>query len=130
MDWTKHSDPRIRYYSGTAVYQNTFKLKKDRKATYRLGLQLLNSAAEVIVNGQSAGVIWCSPWDIDITGLLKRGKNRIEIRVANTLWNRLVGDARLPETERVTWQTTPLAKSDDQSMPSGLTGEVTIKEYK
>ena len=130
MDWTKHSDPRIRYYSGTAVYQNTFKLKKDKKATYRLSLQLLNSAAEVIVNGQSAGVIWCSPWDIDITGQLKRGKNRIEIRVANTLWNRLVGDARLPETERVTWQTTPLAKSDDQLMPSGLTGEVTIKEYK
>jgi hypothetical protein len=130
MDWTKHSAPSIRYYSGTAVYQNTFKLKKDKKATYRLSLQLLNSAAEVIVNGQSAGVIWCSPWNIDITGLLKRGKNRIEIRVANTLWNRLVGDARLPETERVTWQTTPLAKSDDQLMPSGLTGEVTIKEYK
>jgi hypothetical protein len=41
-----------------------------------------------------------------------------------------VGDARLPETERVTWQTTPLAKSGDQLMPSGLTGEVTIKEYK
>lgn len=129
MDWTKHSDPRIKYYSGTAIYQNTFKLKKDKKATYRLSLQLLNSAAEVIVNGRSAGIFWCSPWDIDITGQLKRGKNQIEVRVANTLWNRLVGDARLPETERVTWQTTPLAKPDDLLMPSGLTGEVTINEY-
>ena len=130
-DWTKHSDPRIRYFSGTATYRNAFTLKKkDRQATYHLNLRLLNSAAEVIVNGQSAGIVWCSPWGIDITRQLKKGKNLIEFRVCNTLWNRLVGDANLPESDRITWQTTPLAKPTDRLVPSGLTGEVTITEYR
>ena len=120
-DWTKHRDPRIKYFSGTAVCKNTFVLKKkDKQATYRLALPLLNAAAEVIINGLSAGIVWCSPWDIDITRLLKKGKNQIELRVANTLWNRLVGDAKLPEAERITWQTHPLAKPDDNLVPSGI----------
>lgn len=129
-DWTKSEDPRIKYYSGTAIYHNTFTLKKDRRATYRLSLPLLNSAAEVIVNGRSAGIVWCSPWDVDITRQLKKGKNRIELRVCNTLWNRLAGDAMKPEAERLMWQTTPLAKPDDRLVPSGLAGEVTISEYR
>ena len=129
-DWTQHSDPRIRYYSGTAIYKNSFTLKTSRKATYRLSLPLLNSVAEVIVNGQSAGIVWCSPWDIDITQQLRKGKNRIELRVCNTLWNRLVGDASLPERERITWQTTPLAKSTDSLVPSGFSDDVVIISYK
>ena len=129
-DWTKSDDSRIKYYSGTAVYQNTFTLKKNRQAAYCLSLPLQNAAAEVIVNSQSAGIVWCSPWNINITRLLKKGKNRIEIRVSGTMWNRLVGDALKPEGERIMWQTTPLAKPSDRLIPSGLIGEVTINEYR
>lgn len=126
-DWTKHSDPRIKYFSGTAVCKNTLMLKKkDKKAMYRLSVPLLNAAAEVIINGKSAGIVWCSPWDIDITQQLKKGKNQIELRVCNTLWNRLVGDANLPEAERVTWQTHPLAKAGDKLVPSGVNGKITV----
>ncbi len=131
-DWTESSDPHIKYYAGTAIYHNTFTLKRNCPAkefkgsrsgtTYSLNLQLRNAAAEVIVNGRSAGVVWCSPWKVDITRLLKRGQNKIELRVANTLWNRLVGDAQLPEAKRTTWLTHPLAKPDDKLQPSGLTG--------
>ena len=130
-DWTKHSDPRIKYFSGTAVCKSSFVIKKiDKQASYRLSLPLLNAAAEVIINGQSAGIVWCSPWDIDITKQLKKGKNQIELRVCNTLWNRLVGDANLPEAERVTWQTHMLAKPNDSLVPSGFAGEITIEEMK
>ena len=130
-DWTKHSDPRIKYFSGTAVCKNSFVIKKkDKQATYRLSLPLLNAAAEVIINGQSAGIVWCSPWDIDITKQLKKGKNQIELRVCNTLWNRLVGDAQLSEAERVTWQTHMLAKPNDNLVPSGLDGDITIEEWR
>lgn len=129
-DWTKSTDEHIKYFSGTAQYQNVFKVKKDKKASYRLKLNLLNSAAEVVVNGQSAGIIWCSPWDIDITPQLKNGKNKIEIRVCNTLWNRLVGDASLPESERITWQNYMLAKPQDKLVPSGLVGDITLTEYR
>ena len=130
-DWTQSDDPRIKYFSGTATCKSSFKMTHyNRKHRYHLSLPLLNTAAEVIINGQSAGIVWCSPWTIDVSRLLRRGSNRIELRMANCLWNRLVGDARLPEQERITWQTTPLAKPDDQLMPSGLAGEVTISEYR
>ena len=130
-DWTKSNDPRIKYFSGTAVCKNSFVIKKkDKQASYRLSLPLLNAAAEVIINGKSAGIVWCSPWDIDITRLLKKGKNQIELRVCNTLWNRLVGDAQLPEAERVTWQTHMLAKPGDNLVPSGFNGDITIEEVR
>ena len=126
-DWTQHSDPRIRYYSGTAVYTNTFFLdKKDKKARYRLDMGQPGSVAQVFVNGQEAGTVWCSPWTLDVSPYVKKGKNQLEIRVANSLWNRLVGDAQKPEAERIMQQTTPLAKPSDRMMPSGLIGKVTL----
>ena len=129
-DWTKHSNPRIRYYSGTAVCKSNLTLeKKDKQTTYRLRLPLLNSAAEVIINGKSAGTVWCSPWSIDITRQLKKGKNQIELRVCNTLWNRLVGDANKAEADRVMWQTHPLAKPTDKLVPSGFKGDIALEVY-
>ena len=129
-DWTKSDDPRIKYFSGTAVAQTTFKIgKTDPQATYRLNLPLLNTAAEVIVNGQSSGIVWCAPYSIDITRLVKKGKNQLELRIANSLWNRLVGDAQLPEAKRITWQTHPLAKPTDKPLPSGLKGDITLQIF-
>ena len=126
-DWTRSDDPRIRYYSGTAVCKTDFRMDKlDKEAAYRLNLPLLNTAAEVFLNGQSAGIVWCSPYEVDITRYLKQGQNQLELRIANSLWNRLVGDAQLPESERITWQTHPLAKATDKLLPSGLSGAVTI----
>ena len=127
-DWTKTDDPCIKYFSGTAVAKTTFKIAKTNpKATCRLNLPLLNTAAEVIVNGQSAGIVWCSPYTIDITRLVKKGRNQLELRIANSLWNRLVGDSQLPEQDRITWQTHPLAKPADSPLPSGLKGDITIQ---
>ena len=129
-DWTQSKDPRIKYFSGTAICQSTLKLGKfDKQHAYRMNVPLLNTVAEVIVNGKSAGTIWCSPYKIDVTGLLRRGTNQIELRIANCLWNRLVGDVHVPEAERIYQQNYPLAKSDDALKPSGLNGEITIEAY-
>ena len=126
-DWTQSSDPHIKYFSGTAVAKTTFQMgKPDQQAHYRLNVPLLNTTAEVIVNGQSAGIIWCSPYSLDITHFLKKGKNQLELRIANSLWNRLVGDATFPESERIYWQTHPLAKPSDELVPSGIEGDITI----
>ena len=127
-DWTQSSDSRIRYYSGTAVYSTTFVLdKKHRQATCHLTFDQVGSVAQVVVNGKEAGTVWCSPWQVDITPYIKKGKNRLEVRVANSLWNRLVGDANRPESERQMQQTTPLAKPTDNLVPSGLAGNVRLK---
>ena len=109
-DWTQSDDPRIKYFSGTVTCKSSFKMPHyNRKHRYHLSLPLLNTAAEVIINGQSAGIVWCSPWTIDVGRLLRRGSNRIELRMANCLWNRLV-------------------EPDDGLVPSGMTDSMTIIE--
>lgn len=128
-DWTKHADQRIKYFSGTAIAKSAFNIKKKgKRQQYLLNVPLLNTTAEVFINGCSAGTLWCSPYQLDITSLVHKGDNQIELRLCNSLWNRLVGDACLPEPERVYWQTHPLANPSDRLVPSGLASEVTIDE--
>jgi hypothetical protein len=43
------------------------------------------------VNGRRAGSLWHPPYRIDITTLVHRGENRIEVRVFNTAINLLAG---------------------------------------
>lgn len=126
-DWTQNDDPRIRYYSGTAVYRSTFKMPTiEPFARYQLSFDRLEWLASVKVNGQDMGIVWCSPWTLDITKALRPGTNDIEISVTNSLQNRLIGDASLPESERVTWSTTQIARPTDHLIPSGIIGQVRI----
>jgi hypothetical protein len=55
----------------------------------------------VYVNDRSAGIAWYKPFRLNITELVKPGNNKIKVEVANTWANRLAGDAKLPETERI-----------------------------
>ena len=79
---------------------------------------------------QYSGTVWCSPWSLDITSYLKKGKNRLEIKVANNLWNRLVGMASGAGNGDLTRQTHPLATEDSSLTPSGLLGKVRISVYR
>jgi hypothetical protein len=47
------------------------------------------SVAAVRVNGAHAGYIVAPPWECDVTRLLKRGDNEIEVTVIGTLKNLL-----------------------------------------
>ncbi len=130
-DWSKSNKPNIRYYSGTASYTNTLKVNGiNKKNRYHISFDAVGSVAEVIINGQYAGTVWCSPWSLDITSYLKKGKNRLEIKVANNLWNRLVGMASGASNGDLTRQTHPLATGDSSLTPSGLLGKVRISVYR
>jgi hypothetical protein len=91
-DWTQDADPRIRYFSGTTVYTKAFRYAAGDSRTV-LQLSLLNGTARVFVNGVEAGIVWCSPWRLDIGPYLKPGRNELRIEVANSLYNRMIGDA-------------------------------------
>jgi hypothetical protein len=90
--WTEQDYP---YYSGRGVYQTSFALADDM-AGQRIYLEaaLIDDAVEVVVNGQSAGVILWAPYETDVTGLVQPGDNILELRVANTPINLIEGVRR------------------------------------
>jgi len=66
---------------------------------FYLDLGVVNNIATVRVNGKSAGIELWSPYQLEITELLKAGSNRLEIGVTNTLANRY-GQGRPGLTEK------------------------------
>jgi hypothetical protein len=130
-DWTNSTDERIRYYSGTASYKNTFTLRElpsDHQLFINTGKA--NVMAEVKINGHFAGGVWTDPWKVNITDLVKEGENSVEILVVNNWINRLIGDSRLPAGKRITWVNENPAKPGDPLQPSGLVGPVTIESVR
>lgn len=118
-DWTANPDPRIKYYSGTAVYKKAVSIHTTNEKVY-IDLGNPGFVARVFVNSQDAGVVWCSPWKVEITPYLVDGENNIEIHVANSLMNRMIYDASLKEEERVTYSYPQIATPNDKLELSGL----------
>ncbi len=160
-DWTAYGEDgkadstSLRYFSGAASYKTTVQISPTLNSQFstlstRLSLGSLPSGlAHVFVNDVDCGVVWCAPWEADISSALREGENEIEIRYTNNWYNRLVGDCFLPEGERVTrstlryWQvrrgrtdpkrsgkTLPTNCSGpsmfDELQPSGLLGPVRL----
>jgi hypothetical protein len=99
IDFSKHNHKQVNYFAGTATYREHIKLgTKDLCRNKRIILELgeLNDIAELRVNGKSAGVLWYPPYSADITPLLKKGDNLLEILVTTNWANRLIGDEQEP----------------------------------
>jgi hypothetical protein len=96
-DWTKRPEAGVQYYSGTAVYKKSITLPamKSGKRVY-LDLGKVNHLASVSVNGKRLGVLWTTPWRIEVTSAMKMGANTVEVAVTNVWANRLIGDERQP----------------------------------
>ncbi|HTN19950.1 MAG TPA: glycosyl hydrolase [Pelobium sp.] len=128
-DWTSSADSSIKYYSGTAVYTKSIKLrKKDLKQALYLNLGEIHDLASVKINGKEIGVIWTAPHRINISSAIKKGNNQIEIEVTNTWHNRLMGDHNLPENKRITQTTAPYRLDGDPLLPAGLLGPIVIEK--
>ncbi|MBD2702721.1 glycoside hydrolase [Spirosoma sp. BT702] len=125
--WTNNSDPGIKYFSGTATYDNSFNVALvDKSAHYVLDLGDVKNIAEVTVNGQNMGIIWKKPFRVDVTSALKTGANNVSIKVTNTWVNRLVGDQQPDVKQKITFATMPFYKADSPLLPSGLLGPVRV----
>jgi hypothetical protein len=146
---TEHDDPAVKYFSGTATYRGTVSIDaavvgKDRRVQLDLGD--VRDMARVKVNGREIAVLWHPPFVCDITTALKPGDNTLELDVANTWHNRLVGDAQFPkdmsfwgevspwflkneprpQPGRVAFTTTDYQKKDSPLIPAGLLGPVRL----
>ena len=126
-DISKNENPDIRYYSGTIWYETEFKLKKKPEGELYLNLNDVGVMAKVKINGQYAGGVWTAPYRVNVTDLVRKGKNKVEIEVVTTWMNRLIGDSGLPESERKTWTPCNSWKPTDMLQKSGLVGPVCIE---
>jgi len=129
QNWNEFEDLAIRNYSGTACYRTTFQWE-DIDSTSHIWLQLEEVAniATVKVNGTDCATLWTAPYRVDISKVLKKGENALEIAVTNTWANRLIGDQELPPEERIT-QTTALYRLDGRPLlKAGLIGTVRLME--
>jgi hypothetical protein len=98
------NQPELKYFSGTAVYRKTITVPAEMLAKggkVFLDLGDVRNLATVSVNGQAQGVWWHPPFARDVAAALKAGENTLEIAVANTWHNRLVGDEQ--ETADFEW---------------------------
>jgi hypothetical protein len=61
---------------------------------------------------------------VEITDFVGQGSNTLEVRVTNLWPNRLIRDAQLPESERLTHITFPFFGPEDSLRDGGLIGPV------
>ena len=83
QDWQLNG---LEFYSGCCRYRNSFDLE-ELTGRYWLDLGNVHFCAEVRVNGKKAETRLWAPYRLDITELLKQGKNEITIFVSNLASN-------------------------------------------
>ena len=135
--WTNHPDPLVKYYSGTATYRNSFDLPAAvlRAADTRWCLDLgsVEVVARVTLNGMDCGIAWKPPYRVDVSRALKPGANQLEVRVANTWVNRMIGDEQLPlDAEWKDWETLlgwPDWFKQGRASPTGRYTFTTVRHY-
>jgi hypothetical protein len=128
FDWSQHADDRIRYFSGHARYTTTWKMKKNEVPQRRAWLSFPNvkDIAHVWINGKDCGIAWTAPYEVEITGVVQKGKNTIEIEVVNTWHNALRGlDAGKAPYEGI-WTNAKYRTKGDDLLPAGLLAEPMI----
>lgn len=129
FDWTGSEDLHIKYFSGTATYKTTFKLKKLPETPLYIDLGKVMVMARVKINGQEVGGVWTAPYRLNISQAVRKGNNELEIEVVNNWRNRIIGEKNLPESERFTFQTASYLNKDSELQSSGLLGPVQILSF-
>jgi hypothetical protein len=151
--WNSQADPGIKYYSGTGVYSTSIDLPGTLVKGHRrlfLDLGRVEVMAQVKLNGTHFPVLWKQPYRLDVSGVVRPGRNTLEVAVVNLWPNRLIGDEQLPEdsdrspdgtlrrwpqwvldgkpspTGRYTFPMWRLWKKQDALLDSGLLGPVKL----
>lgn len=152
-DWAVSPEDGIKYYSGKAVYSKAFNIPEFegsiKNSEIWLNLGEVKNIASVKLNNRDLGILWTSPWEINISGAVKQTDNNLEITVINLWINRLIGDesepwdgienGKWPEwllngtprpTKRYTFTTHRYYRKGDPLAESGLIGPVRIEILK
>jgi hypothetical protein len=127
--WIARPEEGLRFYSGKAVYRTQFDISAPRAGVVKLALDLGDvrdvGIARVTLNGRDLGIVWAPPFRVELADTLKAQGNVLEVEVANSWRNRLVGDRDLPEAKRFT-RTNITIRKEWGLLDSGLLGPIRI----
>ncbi len=127
--WSVNSNLGVKYFSGTATYTKTIHAEKEWfKPGARLMLDLgdVQVLADVTLNGKPLGIVWDTPYRLDVTNALHPGENNLKIAVTNLWVNRLIGDQQPDATKKYTFTTFTPYDARSPLLASGLLGPVQI----
>jgi hypothetical protein len=123
--WTEEENPHIRYYSGTAIYTNTFRMKEIPSAV-TLDLGTVHNIAAVRINGKDCGTLWTPPFSTNIGHAVVKGLNTIEIELTNTWANAVLGADNGQAPFEGIWTDNRYRMKEKMLIPAGLLGPVNI----
>tara|TARA_R110002096_G_scaffold9533_3_gene37608 strand:- start:65386 stop:68844 length:3459 start_codon:yes stop_codon:yes gene_type:complete len=123
---TELEDKTIQHYSGTTTYSKTINLDDIGAHTF-INLGSVANIAELWCNGEKVAVKWAPPFMFDISEAVKKGENKLEIKVTNTWRNQLIFDNSRSKDNKKTWTTNPPKKNEMELELSGLIGPVVLK---
>ncbi|HYK46292.1 MAG TPA: glycosyl hydrolase [Parafilimonas sp.] len=122
FDW--RNNDAFKYQSADGVYTASFNIYKITGKKYWLDLGKVYFTAEVKINGRPAGKKIWAPYEFEITGLLQRGENAIEIKITPTLRNNFIYEARTGNRKYAQYK-----GHENSLMPAGLVGPVTVLTF-
>ena len=129
--WSESGIEGVKYYSGSATYRREL---QAAPAWFRKGSRLLldlgqvHAMARVKVNGKVLPLLWKAPYVADVSGVLKPGRNTLEIQVTNLWPNRLIGDAQPGATHPISFTTFKAYRPESKLSSSGLLGPVRVMD--
>jgi hypothetical protein len=129
ISWSESPDSGIKYFSGSATYAKTIEIPASAftpGAHLWLDLGDVEDIANVSVNGKEQGIVWKTPFRIDVTQALVPGSNQIVVRVTNLWVNRMIGDQQPWALKKYTFGAFTPYKADSPLLPSGLLGPVRL----
>jgi len=131
--WTELE--KSRFFSGRGVYEGEFEAPNLNGFGAVLDLGTVRETADVHLNGTPAGVAWMRPYRVDVTRLLRRGRNTVRIDVTNLLINQVLGQGPIDYSAVFAKYGHRFPAGDElevvrDPLPSGLLGPVRLVYYK
>ncbi|MFM9092915.1 MAG: glycosylhydrolase-like jelly roll fold domain-containing protein, partial [Verrucomicrobiota bacterium] len=131
--WTELGGEATQRFGGTARYRLEFEAPAQPAADWRLDLGDVRESSRVTLNGQPAGTAWSVPYRLQLNGLVRPGRNVLELEVTNLAANRI----RDLDRRKVDWKVMreinfvninykPFDATGWPLQPSGLLGPVTL----
>lgn len=105
IPWNENPDTGVKYFSGVGTYTKTIQAPAEWFRSGQelwLDLGVVKNLAEIILNGESLGIVWKTPFRVNVTKVLKEGENTLGVKITNLWVNRLIGDLQPGATKTPT----------------------------